>query len=103
MTDAALILVSCLAGQAEDIARALIEDKLAACVTAIPQVTSFYTWKESFHKEEETLLLIKTSQSKWNVLKKRILELHTYEVPEIICLPIMHAHKPYLSWLMKNC
>jgi periplasmic divalent cation tolerance protein len=72
-------------------------------VTAIPKVTSFYTWKENFHKEEETLLLIKTKQSNWKVLEKRILELHTYEVPEIICLPITQAHKPYLMWLMKNC
>jgi len=103
MTDAALVLVSCSAGQAEDIARSLIQEKMAACVTAIPKATSFYTWKENFHKEEETLLLIKTKQSKWHELEKRILELHSYEVPEIISLSITEAHKPYLTWLMKNC
>jgi periplasmic divalent cation tolerance protein len=102
MTEAVLVLVSCLAGQAEEIAKALIQEKLAACVSAIPKVTSFYTWKENFHKDEETLLLIKTNRKNWNKLEKRIVELHTYEVPEIICLDIAKAHSPYLIWLLRN-
>jgi periplasmic divalent cation tolerance protein len=102
MTNATLVLVSCLAEQAEKIAKLLIEDKLAACVTAVPKVTSFYTWQGNFHKEEESLLLIKTNESSWHQLEKRILELHTYEVPEIICLPITQAHTPYLNWLNES-
>jgi periplasmic divalent cation tolerance protein len=103
MTEAVLVLVSCLAGQAEGIAKVLIEEKLAACVSALPKVTSFYTWKETFHKDEETLLLIKTKKDNWNDLEKRILALHTYEVPEIICLDITNAHSPYLTWLVGKC
>jgi periplasmic divalent cation tolerance protein len=103
MTNATLALVSCPPGQAEEIARSVIQNKLGACVTTIAKATSFYTWQNNFHKEEESLLLIKTKKDNWNALEKLILDLHTYDVPEIISLPIATGYSPYLIWLKNNC
>jgi periplasmic divalent cation tolerance protein len=99
MPQAVLVIVSCPPASAESIAQPLVEEGLAACVSIVASATSIYRWKGELCKDEESLLLIKTEESQWQALEKRIKELHSYEVPEILMLPITAGHAPYLLWL----
>lgn len=83
--------------EAEAIAQNLVESKLAACVSLVP-IKSIYTWKGELCKEEEWQLLIKTDLAKFESLSAKIRELHSYEVPEIIALPLVAGYPPYLDW-----
>lgn len=87
--------------EGEAIAQALVEAQMAACVTLIP-VHSIYTWQNQVMKEQEWQLIIKTDLTQFSVLEKKIRELHSYEVPEIIALPILAGSQPYLQWISDN-
>ena len=87
------------AGSAEKIARALVDRKLAACVNMLPGLRSVYTWKGVCETAEEHLLVIKTSSSVYPALEQAILELHPYELPEIIAVPIAAGLPGYLTWI----
>lgn len=100
MPDALLILCTCPDGEsAARIARALVEERLAACVNRIPGLTSVYRWQDEIHEDGEVLLLIKTRRELFESLRSRIVELHPYEIPEVIALEITAGHAPYLEWL----
>jgi len=88
-------------GEAEPLAKALVEERLAACVNMSP-VRSCYIWEGKQSCDDEVLLIIKTKKSQFEPLKKRILELHSYAVPEIIALPIIEGHQPYLDWIAQS-
>ena len=96
-----LVVVSTVARaeDAERIARALVERGLAACVNVVPAVTSIYRWKGKVEREEERLLLIKTRAERFDALKRALVSLHPYEVPEVLALSIADGHAPYLEWL----
>ncbi len=81
------------------IARALVEERLAACVNQLPGVRSTYRWQGKIEESGEELLIIKTSPSLFKALEQRVCELHSYAVPEVIALPIVAGSKPYLQWL----
>lgn len=85
--------------EALKIAKVLVEAHLAACVNIIPRVTSVYEWKEEICEEEEVLLVIKTHQNRLEELKATLVELHPYEVPELIVMPIIDGLPDYLNWL----
>lgn len=102
MTDAsALVVLSTFpdADSAARVARTLVDDRLAACVNLIPSVRSIYRWQGAISDEAETLAVIKTTAGRYAALAARIAELHPYQVPEIIALPLVEAHPPYLAWL----
>jgi len=80
-------------------ANVLVDERLAACCSLAPGVRSVYRWKEEVHRDEETLLVIKTRRERFEELRKRVVELHSYEVPEIIALPVVAGHEPYLNWI----
>ena len=84
--------------EAEAIATILIEEKLAACINIFP-VQSIYQWEGNIQQESEFQLVIKTNLAKFSELSSRIQEIHSYEVPEIIALPIVSGSESYLSWL----
>ena len=84
---------------AEKIARGLVKNKLAACVTEIPQTTSHYYWEGKLEKTQEVVLLIKTKAGLLPKLMRFIKEKHGAKVPEIISLPIMEGDQAYLEWL----
>jgi periplasmic divalent cation tolerance protein len=86
--------------EAECIARALVEERLAACVNLIPRLTSIYRWQEKIESAEEVLLLIKTSAERLTELEATLHRLHSYEVPEFLVLNIESGSRPYLSWLI---
>ncbi len=84
--------------EAVTIAKSLVEYKLAACVSLSP-IRSIYTWQGEIHYESEWQLLIKTDLAKFEALKTKIQELHSYEVPEIIAIPIVAGSEAYLNWI----
>ena len=88
-------------GNADGIARALVEERLAACVNITP-VRSCYLWEGDLNLEGEELLIIKTDQRMIKKVMSRIIELHSYKVPEIIVLPIVEGHQAYLDWIAQS-
>ncbi len=87
------------AKEAEDLARKIIEVKLAACVQIVSQITSFYFWENEVKKDFEHLLLIKTLPEKFDRLKDFIQKNHSYDVPEIIALSSEKVSENYLNWM----
>jgi periplasmic divalent cation tolerance protein len=88
--------------QAESIARALVGERLAACVNIIGPVRSIYRWRDAIEDEREFLLMIKTRGPSYVKVEKRIRELHSHEVPEIISAVIDRASPPYAHWLLAS-
>ncbi|OGQ05696.1 MAG: hypothetical protein A3F82_05020 [Deltaproteobacteria bacterium RIFCSPLOWO2_12_FULL_44_12] len=88
--------------EALKIAKALVEAHLAACVNVVSKVISVYEWKEELCEETEVLLVIKTQSNRLEELKATLEELHPYEVPELIVVPIVDGLPDYLSWLAAN-
>jgi periplasmic divalent cation tolerance protein len=87
--------------EAEAIAQALLQFKLAACVSLMP-IRSVYTWKGKVHNEAEWQLMIKTDLQNFSQLEAKVRELHSYEVPEVIGLPIVAGSEAYLSWMSEQ-
>lgn len=87
--------------EGESIARTLIEAKLAACVSLTP-VRSIYTWQEKINFDREWQLIIKTDLNLFSALESKVKEIHSYEVPEIIALPIIAGSQSYLDWIATN-
>jgi uncharacterized protein involved in tolerance to divalent cations len=104
LTDKFLVLVTCAnAEEARRIARAVVQERLAACVNVLPgAVTSIYRWNGKVVSARERLLLIKTSRKSLAKLQATVARLHSYDVPEIIALPIAAGSRAYLAWLDGN-
>lgn len=90
------------ADSARRIAEALVDERLAACVNQLPGIRSTYRWQGELITDSEELLLIKTTAARFEALKARLLELHPYEVPELIAVPVEHGHATYLDWIRTN-
>lgn len=88
--------------KAAQLARALVDEKLAACVNLVPQVRSIYRWEGAVHDEAEVLLIAKTTADRFAALKARVLALHPYQVPEVIRLEVADGHGPYLDWVRES-
>lgn len=84
---------------AERLARELVERRLAACVNVVPGLVSFYRWKGETAREEEFLLVAKTTTTGLGSLQEALVDLHPYEVPEVLALPVEGGHGAYLAWL----
>ena len=84
---------------ADKLAEALVGERLAACVNVLPPMRSIYRWKGAVERDEEQLCLVKTTAAGFERLRARIVELHPYEVPEVVALPIERGHAAYLDWL----
>lgn len=99
-SDLCLVYCTCPDSKSADqIALALVEQSLAACVNRIPGVVSTYRWQGHVEQASEHLLMIKTSVAQFDALSRAILELHPYELPEIIAVPIQQGFEPYLKWI----
>jgi periplasmic divalent cation tolerance protein len=86
--------------EANRIASMLVEDELAACVQILPGIESVYRWQGETKRETEILLLAKTTRDRFANLVSSVTEIHSYETPEIVALPITDAAEPYLKWLL---
>ncbi|MFH0932806.1 MAG: divalent-cation tolerance protein CutA [Nitrospirota bacterium] len=85
--------------EAAKIAKALVESRLAGCVNIIKDIRSIYSWQGKIENEKEVLMIVKTQKALFNSLMKKVKELHSYTVPEIIALPIITGSEDYLKWL----
>lgn len=85
------------------IARVLVGEGLAACVNIVPRVRSVYRWKGKIQEDAESLLIIKTLDAMLQDLERRVVGLHSYDVPEVIALPIDRGREDYLDWLEGCC
>jgi len=85
--------------EARNIARELIKNKLAACVNIIDKIESIFWWQGKLDSAREVLLVVKTKKSEFNKVSKAVKAIHSYQVPEIIALPITIGSKPYLDWI----
>ncbi len=103
MTDKVVVLSTCAsAAEAEALARALVEKRFAACVNVIAGVRSVYRWQDVIQQEEEALLVIKSSRVLVEELRAEIERLHSYEVPEVIVLPVVDGSERYLAWMNRE-
>jgi len=98
MDESVVILCTAPPDRSEAIAKALIEERLAACVN-VTGVRSYFRWEEESCAEKEDLLIIKTRKERMKEIISKITELHSYEVPEIIALPIIGGYDRYLEWV----
>ncbi|HWE24226.1 MAG TPA: divalent-cation tolerance protein CutA [Myxococcales bacterium] len=100
MTDALLVFTTLpSADKAAEIAKMLVQEKLVACVNVLPAVRSIYRWQGKLHDENEVLVLMKTRAEHLERLKLRLLEVHPYEVPEVLAVPVESGYQPYLDWI----
>lgn len=95
-----IVLTACPdAETAGRIARALVEERLAACVNILPPMRSVYRWKGQTEEASELLLVIKCSAARFPALRDRLRALHPYELPEIVAVPILDGLPEYLAWI----
>ncbi len=103
MTDKIVVLTTTdSAAEAERIARELVERRLAACVNVLPGVTSIYRWRGAVEQAAEFVLVVKTRRHLFDTLRAEIERLHTYDVPEVIALPVVAGAEAYLGWIDKE-
>jgi periplasmic divalent cation tolerance protein len=102
-TGVSMVLVTAPdAGVAERLGRALVEERMAACVNVVPGVTSLYRWDGAVQKDAEVLMLIKTTVDGFDALRRRVLELHPYDAPEVIDIGVRDGDPGYLAWVRNS-
>ena len=100
VTDKIVVLTTCNSQeQGAQLARHLIEHHLAACVNILPGARSFYRWKGEIEQAEEVVVIIKSRRDIFEKLREAIAHLHSYEIPEVIALPVVDGSDAYLNWL----
>jgi len=85
--------------RAAELARTLVEERLAACGNVVPGLRSIYRWEGKVQDDAEALLLLKTTRARFEALRDRVLALHPYQVPEVIALPVEAGSAKYLEWI----
>ena len=93
------VRVSSPASDADRLAEALVDERLAACAQVIPGVRSTYVWEGAVESADEVLLLLKTRDDLFDALAARVWELHPYDVPEVVAVPLTHLSPSYAAWL----
>ena len=97
-----VIFVTAPAREAEPLARTLVAERLAACANLIPGVRSLYWWRGKLETSGETLLILKAPPRNVKRLMRRVTELHSYEVPEVVVLPVRDALRAYAAWVREE-
>jgi len=104
MTDKLIVFVTCGSSEiAEKIATGVVSERLAACVNVLPGVRSCYEWEGKLEWADELLLVMKTTRERYPQLEARVRELHAYELPEILAMPVAAGFEKYLEWVERNC
>jgi periplasmic divalent cation tolerance protein len=94
-----VVLVTTAGDEAESLGRALVSERLAACVNVVPGVRSIYRWEGEVQADEEALLVIKTTEARLAALTARVQALHSYDLPEVLALPAVGGSAAYLGWV----
>lgn len=100
LSEVLVVLCNCSPGESAMLARALVGERLAACVNVVRGVTSYYEWKGELEVDEEHTLLIKTAADRFDELEARLVELHSYDNPEVIALGAVAAAELYERWVV---
>jgi periplasmic divalent cation tolerance protein len=102
-TDVRVVLVTAPDAEvAKTLARALVDERLCACVNLVPAITSVYRWEGEVQEDNEALLIIKTTDASVDALRARVEALHPYDVPEVIALDVTAGAEAYLGWVRKE-
>ena len=88
--------------EAGRLAEMLVEARLAACVQILPEIESIYRWQGTTERQKEILMIAKTTSSAFATLKQRVLDMHSYDTPEIVAVPLTDGSESYLNWLKAN-
>ena len=97
---ACIVLCACPGPEvARTIAETLVSERLAACVSRVDGMVSLFRWQGALEQADESLLLVKTTSARYPALETRLRQLHPYDVPEILALPLLAGSAPYLDWL----
>jgi periplasmic divalent cation tolerance protein len=100
MSEFVVVLVTVgSADEAERLAEAVVSEQLAACVNIVGPIRSIYMWKGELQRDDERLLVLKTRAVLFPALERRVRELHSYETPEVVALPVTAGSAAYLEWL----
>jgi periplasmic divalent cation tolerance protein len=99
VTDLVIVLTTAPEPLAPTIARALVEEQLAACVNVLPPMASFYRWQGAVQRDVECQLLVKTTRARVEAVQARIGTLHSYELPEFIVLDVAGGSAGYVDWV----
>jgi len=103
VTEVILVMVTCPSNrEAEEIAGTLLSERLVACVNIAGRVRSLFRWEGTVARESESLLLMKTRKALFDRLARRLGELHSYDVPEVVAVPIVAGNEEYLNWVSEN-
>ena len=102
LTYVALFITTATAEEAQRISNVLLGQRMVACVNIVPRVSSFFWWQGKLDSAQESLLIIKTKASLLSEIVKLVREIHSYNVPEIIALPIVGGNQDYLEWIGKE-
>ena len=102
MTDVVIVMTTIGEDRADELARALVDERLAACVNVLPPMMSTYRWKGTVEREPERQLLIKTTRARLTELESRLKELHAYELPELIILRPERVSEAYGAWVSEQ-
>ena len=102
MENIRVVLVSIPRDEANKLARSLVENHLAACINVVPKIESYFWWDNKLEHEEEALLIIKTTQQRFDELRAWVVANHPYDLPEIISLPLSDGLSDYIEWVKKE-
>ncbi len=98
--DVRVVFVTIPRDKAQEMARLVVGNRLAACVNIAPQIESFYWWEGQVRSDNEALLIMKTTAAKFDDLRSFVVENHPYDLPEIIALPVEQGFEAYLKWVI---
>ncbi len=99
MENIRVVFISLPRDEAKELARGLVENRLAACVNILPKIESYYWWDDKVEHDEEALLIVKTTRQRFDELRAWVVEHHPYDIPEIISLPLSDGLSDYIEWV----
>jgi len=102
MENIRVVFVSLPRDEAKSLARRMVENRLAACVNIVPKIESYFWWNDKLEHDEEALLIIKTTQQRFDALRAWVVENHPYDLPEVISLPLSDGFSDYIEWVKKE-
>lgn len=102
MENIRVVFVSLPRDEANKLAKSLVENRLAACINIVPKIESYYWWDNKVEHDEEALLIIKTTQQRFDELCAWVVENHPYDLPEVISLPLSDGLSDYIEWVKKE-
>ena len=102
MQNIRVVFITVPMAEARDLARGIVDHRLAACVNVVPKVESFFWWENQVQQEQEALLVVKTTQLRLDKLIAYVRDEHPYDVPEIIAVPVAEGLPDYINWVMEE-